>query len=395
MKKKYFFHPSSFSLSEIEGFYEEKARKGLFLEKRNGYFSRFRVDEPKDLLYRIEVVDYNKEENRKISEAQVAVYEDCGWTYVCGNGYIHVFSADKEADVPELYYNPEDQIETVKILRRSNIRGIISMLFTWLMISLISLSSYSRMNLQEHTQKLSNDVYIMLIDSPAIFLGISLFLVFTIVELVFGISSSQYHIVKLKKGIPLRKIKPFARKLKLGLNSMLVVSIAAILIMGFMEIISHEKDQDPSAYKGPYMTLEDFGIEKGDSNENLFYMEDSYKRKETIWGEVIKTEEYSNTFYDSTSLYQDVYQVKNENLRNKLVKAFSTSDYFGFSLYDSEKITVDGLDEVYILDQWQMVVVKEDIVIRMMHHLDDKLSQKEILLKIAEILSRRELSLEK
>lgn len=32
MKKKYYFHPSSFSLSEIEEFYEEKARNGLFLE---------------------------------------------------------------------------------------------------------------------------------------------------------------------------------------------------------------------------------------------------------------------------------------------------------------------------------------------------------------------------
>ncbi|HSR03415.1 MAG TPA: DUF2812 domain-containing protein [Proteiniclasticum sp.] len=395
MKKKYFFHPSSFSLSEIEGFYEEKARKGLFLEKRNDYFSRFRVDEPKELLYRIEVVDYRKEENRKISEAQVAVYEDCGWTYVCGNGYIHVFSADKTADVPELYYNPEDQIETVKILRKSNLRGMISILVTWLLVFLINQLSYPSRNLSETAERLSNDFYIMLIDTPAFFMGISLILVYTIGELILGISSSQYHIVKLKKGIPLRIIKPFARKLKLGLKSMLAVSVTAVLIMGFMEILSLKKDQDPSAYNGPYMTLEDFGIEKADASENLFYMEESYKRKETIWGEVIKTEEYSNTFNGSASLYQDVYQVKNENLRNKLVKAFSTSDYFGFSLYDSEKITVDGLDEVFILDQWQMVVVKEDIVIRMLYHLDDELSQEEILLKISEILNRRELSLEK
>jgi len=395
MKKKYYFHPSSFSLSEIEGFYEEKARKGLFLEKRNDYLSRFRVDEPKDLLYRVEVVDYNKEENRKISEAQVAVYEDCGWTYVCGNGYIHVFSADKEADVPELYYNPEDQIETVKILRKSNIRGMISILVTWLLLSLISQSSYSRMNLQEHIQKLSNDVYIMIIDTPAIFMGISLIVVHTIGELIFGISSSQYHIVKLKKGIPLRKIKPFARKLKLGLKSMLIVSIAAILIMGIMEISSLRKDQDPSAFNGPYLTLEDFGIEKADASKDLYYLEDSYKRKETIWGEVIKTVEYSNTFYNSTSLYQDVYQVKNKKMRSELVKAFSTSDYFGLFTYDSEKIIVDGLDEVYIVGEWEMVIVKDDIVMRILYHLDDKVSQEEILVKISEILSRRELSLEK
>lgn len=395
MRKKRYFHPSSFSLSEIEEFYEEKARKGLFLEKRRTYLSRFRLAEPKELLYRVEVVDYNKEENRKISEAQVAVYEDCGWTYVCGNGYIHVFSADKEADVPELYYNPEDQIETVKILRKSNIRGMISMLVTWVLIVLVNqLSSYPRNNLLEYTEKLSNDFYIMLIDAPAIFLGVSLFLVITIVEIVFGISSSQYHIVMLRKGIPLRKIRPFARKLKLGLKSMLAVSVAAILFMGFMEILSLQKDQDPSAFNGPYMTLEDFGVEKADASEDLYYIEGSYKHKETIWGEVIKTVEYSNT-YDSTSLYQDVYQVKNEKLRNRLVQAFSVRDYFGLFTYDSEKITVDGLDEVYILDRWQMVVVKDDIVIRILYHLDDKASQEEILVKISEILSGRKISLEK
>ena len=70
MKKKYYFHPSSFSLSEIEGFYEEKARKGLFLEKRGHYLSRIRIDEPKELLYRVEVVDFEKEENKKIQRSR-------------------------------------------------------------------------------------------------------------------------------------------------------------------------------------------------------------------------------------------------------------------------------------------------------------------------------------
>ena len=31
--KKYYFHPSSYSLSEIEEFYEIKAESGLLLEK--------------------------------------------------------------------------------------------------------------------------------------------------------------------------------------------------------------------------------------------------------------------------------------------------------------------------------------------------------------------------
>lgn len=392
MKKKYYFHPSSFSLSEIEGFYEEKARKGLFLEKRGHYLSRFRIDEPKELLYRVEVVDFEKEENKKISEEQVAVYEDSGWSYVCGNKFIHVFSADKEADVPELYYDPEDQIETVKILSKSNIKQLVSTLVTWVLLLLVYKRRFSNKNLKEYIQILGNDFYAMLLDTPAIFLGMLFILLIGVVGLLLGISSSQYYIIKLRKGIPLRKIRPFAKKLKLGLKSIMGLSIVVILVMGFMEISSLKKDQNPSAFNGPFMTLEDFGIVKED---DLYFSEDFYKRKETILGEVIKTEEYSNTINHNISIYQDVYQVKNEKLRNGLVKALREGGYFELYIYDSEKITVDGLDEVYILDERQMVVVKDDIVMQILYNLEDIVSQDEILLKLSEILNGSELSLEK
>jgi hypothetical protein len=395
MKKKYYFHPSSFSLSEIEEFYEEKARKGLFLEKRGDYLSRFLVDEPKELLYRVEVVDYKKEENRKISEVQVAVYEDAGWNYVCGNKYIHVFSADKEADVPELYYEPLEQIETVKILRKSDIKAIFTTLILWLFIFFMNFASFQAKSVSGFTQMIRNNLYIMLIDTPSLFLAVSLILFIGIGELILGIYSSQYYISKLRKGIPFREIRPFAKKLKPWFKRIMAVSVSAILLTGFLEVASIQKEKDPSAMDGPYMTLEDFGIEKADGSEKPYYMVDSYKRRKTIWGEVVKVVEYSNAAYSSTSLYQDVYEVRNAKLRKNLAEAFSESGYFNLYMYDTEKITVPGLDEVYLVSEWQMVVVKGDLVIRMLYHLDEEISQEEILSKLSEILNSRRVSLEK
>lgn len=395
MKKKYDFHPSSFSLSEIEEFYEEKARKGLFLEKRGANLSRFLVDEPKELLYRVEVVDYKKEENRKISEVQVAVYEDAGWNYVCGNKYIHVFSADKEADVPELYYEPQEQIETVKILRKSDIKAVFTTLILWLFIFFMNFASSHAKSLSEFTQMIRNNFYIMLVDTPVIFLVLSLILFIGIGELILGIYSSQYYISKLRKGIPFREIRPFAKKLKPWFKRIMIVSISGILLMGLLEVASMEKENDPSAMDGPYMTLEDFGIEKADGSEKPYYMVDSYKRRESIWGEVVKTVEYSNAVYSSTSLYQDVYEVRNDKLRKNLAEAFSESGYFSLNMDDPEKITVPGMDEVYVVNEGEMVVVKDDFVIRMLYHLDEEITREEILSKLSEILNGRKVSLEK
>lgn len=395
MKKKYYFHPSSFSLSEIEEFYEEKARKGLFLEKRGDYLSRFFVDEPKELLYRVEVVDYKKEENRKISEVQVAVYEDAGWNYVCGNKYIHVFSADKEADVPEFYYEPLEQIETVKILRKSDIKAIFTSLIFWLFIFFMNFASSHAKSVSEFIRMIRNNFYIMLTDTPVLFLVLYLILFIGIGELILGIYSSQYYISKLRKGTPLREIRPFGKKLKLWFKRIMAFSVSAVLLMGLLEVASIQKEKDPSAMDGPYMTLEDFGIEKADGSEKPYYMVDSYKRRKTIWGEVVKVVEYSNAAYSSTSFYQDVYEVRNAKLRKNLAEAFSENGYFSLNMDDPEKITVSGMDEVYVVNEREMVVVKDDFVIRMLYHLDEDITREEILSTLSEILNSRRVSLEK
>ena len=42
MKRRYALHPMEFAIGETEQFYSEMAAKGWFLEKRGGWFSRFR-----------------------------------------------------------------------------------------------------------------------------------------------------------------------------------------------------------------------------------------------------------------------------------------------------------------------------------------------------------------
>ena len=48
---------------------------------------------------------------------------------------------------------------------------------------------------------------------------------------------------------------------------------------------------------------------------------------------------------------------------------------------------VDGLDEVYVRNEWEIVAVKGDLVLRVFYHTDKEASRESILLKISESLN--------
>ena len=118
MKYKYKFHPSDYELGENEQFYSDMEAKGWKLVKRGVNLSKFTPVKPSRARYRIEVSSPGFLEQAVLSEGQLAVYEDCGWSYVTDRGFLYVFRAPAGAEAPEFYNDPAQQAETLKRMNR-------------------------------------------------------------------------------------------------------------------------------------------------------------------------------------------------------------------------------------------------------------------------------------
>ena len=380
--KRYSLHPSSFSLVETEEFYERKAKKGLILEKRGHYLSRFRKEEPKNLSYRVEIVDDKRLEDGNIPEEQISVYEECGWTRVCGKSQIQIFSADKDTDPPELYTKPEDQIESIKILRKSFLKEFLSLIVTYFILFTIQRSRYPRRSVGEYLKFFVEVFYKILIDTPAF--GFLLFgtIALGIGYYAIGMISSQYLITKLKKGVPLRTITPFEKAMRIWKKGIVAVFVSGVLILGLIEGSTSVRGDSPSSFEGPFITIEEL---RGKESSNAY--EGKYRSRKTVFGEVIKTHEFYDGPDGYISLDQEVYLIKSQRTRDRFLESLKASLYYGIVVSDFEEVLVDGLDEVYVRNEWEILAVKGDLVLRMFYHTDKEPSRESILLKISESLN--------
>lgn len=380
--KRYSLHPSSFSLVETEEFYERKAKKGLILVKRGHYLSRFRKEEPKNLSYRVEIVDDKRLEEGKIPEEQILVYEECGWFYVCGKRQIQIFSADKNTDPPELYTKPEDQIESIKILRKGFLKEFLSLIVTYFILFTIQRSRYPRRSVGEYLKFFVEGFYKILIDTPAF--GFLLFgtIALGIGYYAIGMISSQYLITKLKKGVPLRTITPFEKAMRIWKKGIVAVFVSGVLILGLIEGSTSVRGDSPSSFEGPFITIEEL---RGKESSNAY--EGKYRSRKTVFGEVIKTHEFYDGPDGYISLDQEVYLIKSQRTRDRFLESLKASLYYGIVVSDFEEVIVDGLDEVYVRNEWEIVAVKGDLVLRVFYHTDKEASRESILLKISESLN--------
>lgn len=385
--KRYSLHPSSFSLVETEEFYERKAKKGLILDKRGHQLSRFRKDEPKNLSYRVEIVDDKRLEDGKIPEEQILVYEECGWTHVCGKRQIQIFSADKNTDPLEFYTQPEDQIESVKILRKGFLKEFLSLIVTYFILFTIQRSRYPRRSVGEYLKFFVEGFNKILIDTPAF--GFLLFgtIALGIGYYAIGMISSQYLITKLKKGVPLRTITPFEKAMRIWKKGIVAVFVSGVLILGLIEESTSVREDSPSSFEGPFITIEEFHEGEFRKEESSVSYNGEYKSRKTVFGEVIKTHEYYDGPDGYLSLYQDVYLIKSQRTRDRFLESLKASLYYGTVVSDFEEVIVDGLDEVYIRNKWEILAVKGDLVLRVFYHTDMEYSRESILLKISESLN--------
>ncbi len=300
---------------------------------------------------------------------------------------MQIFSADKDTDPPELYTQPEDQIESIKILRKSFPKEFLSLLVTYGILFAIQTAGYPKRGVGAYFRFISDGVYKGLINTPAI-----AFLLFGTIALgigyyAIGMISSQYLITKLKKGVPPRTITPFEKAMRIWEKGIVAVFVSGVLILGLIEGSTSVRGDSPSSFEGPFITLEELHEGEFHEEETSDVYEGKYRSRKTIFGEVIKTQEFSDGTDGYISLDQEVYLIKSQRIRDRFLESLKASLYYGVVVSEFEEVIVDGLDEVYIRNEWEILAVKGDLVLRVFYHTDMEYSRKSILLKISESLN--------
>lgn len=114
MVYRYALHPQELAVNESEHFYAKMAAKGWHHVKRGVFLSRFQRAEPREMQYRIVVVMPATSEGLPFSAEQMAVYENSGWEFITGQGFIYMFRTPHNSGASELCLAPDQQEETIK-----------------------------------------------------------------------------------------------------------------------------------------------------------------------------------------------------------------------------------------------------------------------------------------
>lgn len=363
MKYRYRFHPDDYALGENEKFYGDMEGRGWRLVSRGAYLSKFSPCEPAAVRYRIEVSADSFMGESELAEEQVAVFEECGWSYVTGRGLLHIFRAPEGSDAPEFYADPRQQAETLRKLRRSY-------LLSWIPAAAVLLLYFSMYALsrgpggsfwREGAAELHRRWVVM---TPPYF-AIAL----AVLGGVYGIARGAVHISatyrRMRRGIPLdhepKGRNTVSRVLRWGCFALMGLCAALTVWM----LVGHEKYEMPLQADGPYLLLEDLGIE-GERGTAFNQEGSTVEYWRSPLAEVWMTSEYIDLpGGDWEWMDQDLYRLRDEKMAERFARTLIETSIFsrdpaGFVYTEAEGLDgawVSGMEIVAIRDEMAVYAV--------------------------------------
>lgn len=369
--RKYAVHPKDFEIGETEKFYSDMAAKGWALTKRGVSLSRFEKAQPQKMRYRIEVISAKALEDVAMPEEQLAVYEDCGWEYVDGRNFIHVFRAPEGSEAPEFYMEPAQQAETLKGLKRHYMTSVLNtpMYLTAVLLMGFLVDGFAN-------GKWLAQTYRAFVEQTAVVMIFVLLLIWTLAGSIRAAWRMQRLCKKLKKGIPLDHAPKTKRLIsKIG-NGLAVLLLFGLIIYG---IWGYEKLPLPQESDEPYLLLSELGIE-GERVTNWVNQNESSLIRNTSWiAHHWDTGEYVDTETSEEWMYQEVYKLSNPKMMDSFVDALMKDATFGKSREDFTEIEIEGLDRAWLTHQLECIAVKDDLVAALTYPFDSEKEVKEVL----------------
>ncbi len=374
MKWKYSLHPKEFDLGGTERYYSDMARKGWKLVRRGPVCSRFVKSEPAVMQYRIEVVSPELLVDGKLPENQIGVYEDCGWEYVTGNGFHHVFRAPVGRETPEFYLEPEQQAQTLKALQKRYIWNFLSPLFYVLFF--VFLSSLTWNVTDGHWFAA---FYKSLIADTDLFIGGLLLLVGLAFDNIWGTIAlgRLYHKMK-KESLPSHEFTGKHYLLRFGQWAALILGVVWVC----MDIFGAQTLPMPEKTEEPYILLNEIGV-SGKRTENFVRSSEESKvvHKKSLLAESWAGREFLK---EQQWLYQEVYILKEPKMMNQFVEALMYNSTFAQSPENFTKVDIAGLDQAWVTEKLECIAVRNNTVAILTHSWDSSEDMMESLQKISQ-----------
>ena len=376
MNKKYAFHPKDFEIGETEKFYSDMAAKGWSLVKRGAYLSRFEKAKPQKMRYRIEVISAKALEGLRLPEELVSVYKDCGWEYVDGKSFIHVFRAPEGSGAMEFYMQPEQQAETMKGLRKHYLISMLSRPFNIVLILLLGLLVDGI-----GEGKWLAQAYRVLVEQTDLTMIFVVFLIWTLAGSIRAAwrMNRLYH--TMKKGIPLDhapKTKRIALKIGNG------IAVALLIGLSVYGISNYEKSPMPTKTDEPYLLLNELGI-SGERILNFVNHNESTVIYNRSWiAECWDCCEFLETETGDDWMYQNVYRFESEAFVDSFVAALMKEATFASSKNPYVEISLEGLDRVWMADRLECIAVKGNLVCSITYPYEYKQEGLQVLQAVAD-----------
>ncbi|MBS4785752.1 MAG: DUF2812 domain-containing protein [Clostridiales bacterium] len=348
MRRKYAIHPMDYAIGENEKFYSDMAARGWFLRKRGIRFSRFEPGEPQRMRYRIELSQPGFLDGAAgLPEEQIGVYEDCGWQFVTSCGLVHVFSAPEGSGAPEFYTSPEQQAATLRGMRRSYVWG---MLTTAVLLGMNTLFYLSVGDRGLHSLQL--DLYGALVTNTALVLFAGVCLLGWLLSSVYSSWRLGCLYRQLKRGVPLDHAPKKRYPVYRTVSALLLAAglFTGALVLG--QFAGTERYAMPARADGPYITFAEAGVE-GERVSSQLGGESRVEHSRSLLCESWTTREFVADPGNSRTgtedwLYQEVYQLRREEMLPGFIRALMSSGAFARSPEEYRPVTVPGLEEAWV-----------------------------------------------
>ena len=347
MNRLYRFHPADYAVGQTEAFYGKMARKGLLLEKRGAYLSRFRKGKPENKVYRVELASPSLlDDDSRLPEEQIQLYEECGWKYTTSHGLIHVFTTEENSGAPEIYSDPRQQASTVKALRRNYLLSWLPPLFLLFLNVLLYASLAGSQNFLIRLRYFFQRAWV---EETAGLLAYIFGMAFLFFGMIYAAYRSGMLYRRLRKGIPIDhtgRERHILHRIPQGGFLLLFLIFLAGSVFQRVQTASYPM---PFESDGPYLTLNMLGI-KGERGKSLQGNPSSVEKEQSLVAKQWHTFECiseSNTEY---WMYQDIYSFKTQQQAADFLTALMYTATFADSPSDFTKTEAENLDEAYASD---------------------------------------------
>ncbi|MGM9522534.1 MAG: DUF2812 domain-containing protein, partial [Oscillospiraceae bacterium] len=324
----------------------------------------------------------------ELPDEKISLFEECGWEYVTGKGYIHVFRAPEGSEAPEFYMKPQQQAVTLKKLRRSYILAPFVILF-WLAFYLLLCFSMSNDTLPDVFRSINMGFYRDLVEHTALTLFYVIVLSGAVLDLAYGCFRTMQLYRRLKRGKAIDHSPKKRRLVYKSVRWVFLILAAMSLVMTAAELISHKKYDMPQNSDGPYITLDTLGYE---GVRGYIYNASRTSKTEhmcSLFAEYWNTYECLILDNSDVWLYQDVYELKAQALTHNFALALMDDGTFARSVEEYSETDVPGFESAYI-SRYEAVAIKGDYVVRIVYFPPDYYeSSGDAVIEVLEAIARR------